>query len=65
MSLYIFLFWQHCKEVPIYVFPEIKLCGLFPNFHIPVSVSDLYIPTIGPPILLQQIRHVEIGNEAA
>jgi hypothetical protein len=42
-----------------------KLRGLFLNFHIHVSVSDLYIPTIGPPILLQQIRHVEIENEAA
>jgi hypothetical protein len=25
-----------------------KLRGLVTNFHIPVSVSDLYIPTIGP-----------------
>jgi hypothetical protein len=29
-----------------------KLRGLVPNFYIHVSVSDLYIPTIGPPILL-------------
>jgi hypothetical protein len=34
----------HCKEDPIYVFLEIKLCGLVPNFHIHVSVIDLYIP---------------------
>jgi hypothetical protein len=40
----------HCKEDPIYVFPEMKLLGLFPNFHIYVSISDLYIPTINPPI---------------
>ncbi len=33
----------HCKEDPIYVFPEMKLRGLIPNFHIHVSVSD--IPT--------------------
>jgi hypothetical protein len=26
-----------------------------PNFHIHVSVSDLYIPTIDLPILLQEI----------
>ncbi len=26
--------------------------GLSPNFHIHASVSDLYIPTIGLPILL-------------
>jgi hypothetical protein len=28
-----------------------KLRGLIPNFHIHVSVNDLYIPRIGPPIL--------------
>jgi hypothetical protein len=53
--------------------------GLCPDFHIHVSVSDLYIPTIGLPILLQEnmwtdpaninIAHrhlnVDIGTEAA
>ncbi len=34
----------HCIEDPIYIFPEMKLRGLGPNFHIHVSVSDLYIP---------------------
>jgi hypothetical protein len=38
----------HCKEISIYVFPEKEA-----NFHIRVSVSDLYIPKIGPPIFLQ------------
>jgi hypothetical protein len=33
------------------IFTEMKLCGLVPNFYIYVSVSDLYIPTIGTPIL--------------
>jgi hypothetical protein len=42
-----------------------KLHGLVPNFHIHVSVSDLYNPTISPPILLQQNRQNWIGNEAA
>jgi hypothetical protein len=37
----------HCNEDPIYVFPEMKLRGLIPNIQIHVSVSDLYIPTIG------------------
>ncbi len=33
----------HCNESPIYVFTEKELRGLSPNFHIHVSVSDLYI----------------------
>jgi hypothetical protein len=37
----------HCKENPIYVFLFWELCGLSPDFHIHVSVSDLYIPKIG------------------
>jgi hypothetical protein len=41
------------KEAPINVFPEIKLRGLGSNFYIHISVSDFYIPTIGPPILKQ------------
>jgi hypothetical protein len=28
------------------IFPEKELCGLSPNFHIHVSVSDLYIPRL-------------------
>jgi hypothetical protein len=44
---------MHCKEDPTYVFPEMKLRGLVPNFHIHVSVSDLNIPRIGLPILMQ------------
>jgi hypothetical protein len=36
------------------IFPEKELCALNPNFHIHVSVSDLYIPTMGLPILLQE-----------
>ncbi len=52
----------HCKEDSNYVFPEIKLRGLRPNFHIHVSVSDLYIPTIGPPIFQQQNRQTDRGN---
>jgi hypothetical protein len=62
------------------MFPEKELHGHSPYFHIPVSVSDLYIPTIDLPILHaagnmwtdpgnKQIAHmhmnVEIGTEAA
>jgi hypothetical protein len=31
-----------------------KLRGLIPNSYIHVSVSDVYIPTIGLPIMLQE-----------
>jgi hypothetical protein len=36
--------------------------GLRPKFHNHVSVSDLYIITIGPPIFLQQNRQTDRGN---
>jgi hypothetical protein len=45
------------EEDPNYVFPEMKLRGLVPNFHIHVSVSASYIPTIG---LLQQVSFITI-----
>ncbi len=40
------------------IFPEKELRGHSPNSYIHVSVSDLYIPLIGLPILLQ----VKIGR---
>jgi hypothetical protein len=52
-----FGFESHCKctiEYTKQIFPEKEVRGLSPNFHIHVSVSDLYIPTIGLPILLQE-----------
>jgi hypothetical protein len=36
------------------IFHEKELCDHSPNFHIYVSVSDLYIPTTDLPILLQE-----------
>jgi hypothetical protein len=33
---------MHCTENLIYVFPEVKLRGLIPNFYIHEFVSDLY-----------------------
>jgi hypothetical protein len=70
---------RHNTENAKQIFPEKELRGLSPSFHSHVSVSDLYIPTIGLPILLQenmwinpgtiQVAHrhmnVEIGTEAA
>ncbi len=43
-------FTLHCTENLKQIFPEMKLHGLVPNFCINLSESDLYIPTIGPPI---------------
>jgi hypothetical protein len=37
------------------IFPEKEFGGHSPDFHIHVSVSDLYIPTIDLPILQQEI----------
>jgi hypothetical protein len=44
------------------IFPEKELRGLSPNFHIHVSVGDLYIPTIDLPILLQENMWTDPGN---
>ncbi len=52
----------HCKEDSNYVFPEIKLRSLIPNFHIHTSASDLFSPRIGLPILLQQNRQTDRGT---
>jgi hypothetical protein len=42
-------------EISKQIFPEKEYWGLSPNFHIHVSVTDLYIPAIGLPILLEEI----------
>jgi hypothetical protein len=41
-------------EISKQIFPEKEYRRLSPNFHIHVSVSVLYIPTIGLPILLEE-----------
>jgi hypothetical protein len=42
--------------------PRKEIARLSSNIHIHVSVSDLYISTIGPPIYLQQNRQTKPGN---
>ena len=37
------------------IFPEKEYRDLSPNLHIHVSVSELYIPTMGLPFLLEEI----------
>jgi hypothetical protein len=51
----------HCNENPIYVFLFWELRGLSPNFHIHVSVSDLYSPRIGLHISSSRIGRLIVG----
>ncbi len=63
MSVYVYSLWSISlitlqrtnAENSKQIFPEKELRGHSPNFHIQVSVSDLYIPMIDLPILLQEI----------
>jgi hypothetical protein len=48
-------------EISKQIFPEKEYRGLSPNFHIHAYVSDLYIPTIGLPILLEEICRTLLG----
>ncbi len=41
---------MHCNGNSVYICLSWELSGLSPNFHIHVSVSDLYVPRIGPHI---------------
>jgi hypothetical protein len=36
------------------IFPEMKLRGPSPDSYVHASVSDLYIPAVGLPILLKE-----------
>ncbi len=53
---------RHNNENSKQIFPEEELRGLSPNFHIHECVRDLYIPTIGLPILLQKNMWTDPGN---
>ncbi len=48
-------------EISKQIFPEKEYWGLSPNFHIHAPVTDLYIPTIGRPILLEEICRPILG----
>ncbi len=43
------------------IFPDKEYRGLSPNFHIHVSVSELYIPAMGLPFLLEDICGLILG----
>jgi hypothetical protein len=52
-----------CNENPIYVFLFWELRGLSLNFHIHVSVSDLYVFSQDwSTYFLQQNRQIDCGN---
>jgi hypothetical protein len=53
---------RHNTENLKQIFPEKELRGLSPNFHIHVSVSDLYITTISLPILVLENMCTDPGN---
>ncbi len=53
---------RHNTKISKQIFPEKELLGLSPYFYIHVSVSDLYIPKIGLPILLQENMWTNLGN---
>ncbi len=53
---------RHNTENLKQIFPEKEFHGHSPNFHIHVSVSDLYIPAIDLPILLQENMWTDPGN---
>jgi hypothetical protein len=44
------------------IFPEKEFRGYSTNFHIHVSLTNLYIPTIDLPILLQENMWTDPGN---
>ncbi len=56
---------MHCKDkMPEYlkqIFSEKEYQGLSPNFHIHVFVIALYIPTMGLPVLLEEICSLILG----
>jgi hypothetical protein len=53
---------SHYTENSKQIFTEMKLRSLVPNSYIRFLVSDLYIPTIGLPILQQENRWTDRGN---
>jgi hypothetical protein len=56
-----FPLYLHCKDkIPKFRNKHIYR-GLSPNFHIHASVSELYIPTISLPILLEEICRPILG----
>jgi hypothetical protein len=60
-ALYISTLQRQNAENLKQIFPEKEYRGLSPNFHIHVSMSKLYIPTMGLPVLLEEICRQILG----
>jgi hypothetical protein len=45
-----------------HIFPEKEFSGHSPNFHIHVFESDIYIPSMDLPILLEENMWTDLGN---
>ncbi len=60
LSIHCTLQRQNAENVK-QIFPEKEYRGLSPNFHIHVSVSELYIPKLGLPVLLEEICRLILG----
>jgi hypothetical protein len=55
----------HCKAIFYLCIPRKRTArpqSHIPHFHIHASVSDLYIPMIGPPIFLNQNMQADLGD---
>jgi hypothetical protein len=50
---------RHNTENSKQIFPEKEVCGVSPNFHIHVSVSDLYIPRSDCLFCCRKIQYVD------
>jgi hypothetical protein len=61
MTYFSYTLQRQNTELSKQIFPEKEYRGLSPNFHIHVSESDLYIPTIGIPIWLEEICRLILG----
>ncbi len=55
LRFFMYALQRQNTEISKQIFPEKEYRVLSPNFHIHASVSDLYLCTIGLPILLEEI----------
>ncbi len=54
---------QHCKQDPFYVFPEMRLRGLLPNFHIHVSLDYEGQAVLSHPTVFKGLNVEQTANK--